>query len=92
MRGVRLHVYYIHFSQYIHPIGSNQPLWAAGELLILYEKRQSFSVKQSLLVSSNMSAGSQSLEIPSLIPKHFWAMFYMVQPILLSIMYQVSIN
>ncbi len=23
--------YYIHFGQYIHPIGSDRPLWAAGE-------------------------------------------------------------
>ena len=27
-----LHVYYIHIGQYIHPIGSNRPRWAAGEL------------------------------------------------------------
>ncbi len=26
-----LHLYYIHFRQYIHPIGSDQPLWAAGK-------------------------------------------------------------
>ncbi len=29
--GVRLHVYYIHFGQYIHPIGSDRRQWAAGE-------------------------------------------------------------
>ena len=32
MRGVPLHVYYIHFSQCAHPMGSGRPPWAAGEL------------------------------------------------------------
>ncbi len=31
MRGVPLHVYYIHFSQYTHPMGSGRPPLAAGE-------------------------------------------------------------
>ncbi len=31
MRGVPLHVYYIHLSQYAHPMGSGRPQWAAGE-------------------------------------------------------------
>ena len=31
MRGVPLHVYYIYFWQYVHPIGSDRPPWAAGE-------------------------------------------------------------
>ncbi len=34
LRGVRLHVYYIHFGQYIHPIGSDRPLWVAGEYFL----------------------------------------------------------
>ncbi len=34
MRGVPLHVYYIRLGQYINPIGSDRPQWAAGELLI----------------------------------------------------------
>ncbi len=36
MRGVPLHVYYIHFRQYIHPIGSDRPPWAAGEFSITH--------------------------------------------------------
>ncbi len=36
-RGVGLHVYYIHFGQYIHPIGSDPPLWAAGEYTIIFQ-------------------------------------------------------
>ncbi len=32
-RGVPLHVYYIQFGQYTHPMGSARPPWAAGELL-----------------------------------------------------------
>ena len=31
MRGVRLHIYYIQFGQYTHPMGSGRPPWAAGE-------------------------------------------------------------
>ncbi len=31
MRGVPFHVYYLHFSQYAHPMGSGRPQWAAGE-------------------------------------------------------------
>ena len=31
MRGIALHVYYIPFGQYAHPIGSGRPPWAAGE-------------------------------------------------------------
>ena len=34
MRGVPLHVYYIHFSQYTHPMGSDRPPLAAGESII----------------------------------------------------------
>ncbi len=34
MRGVDLHIYYIYFGQYVHPIGSNWPPWAAGEYAI----------------------------------------------------------
>ncbi len=34
MRGVPFHVYYIHFSQCAHPMGSGRPQWAAGEYLI----------------------------------------------------------
>ncbi len=33
MRGVRLHVYYIHVGQYVHFIGSDRRLWAAGEYM-----------------------------------------------------------
>ncbi len=33
MRGVALHVYCIHFSQYTHPMGSGRSPWAAGEYL-----------------------------------------------------------
>ncbi len=32
MQGVPLHVYYIHFAQYSHPMGSGRPPLAAGEL------------------------------------------------------------
>ncbi len=32
MRGVPLHIYYIQFSQYTHPVGSGRPPWTAGEL------------------------------------------------------------
>ena len=32
MRGAPLHVYYIQFGQYTHPMGSSRPPWAAGEL------------------------------------------------------------
>ena len=35
MRGAPLHVYYILFGQYTHPIGSVRPPWAAGEYQIL---------------------------------------------------------
>ncbi len=31
MRGAPLHMYYIQFGQYPHPIGSSRPPWAAGE-------------------------------------------------------------
>ena len=31
MWGVRLNIYHIYSSQYVHPIGSDWPLWAAGE-------------------------------------------------------------
>ncbi len=31
MRGAPLHVYYIQFGQYTHPMGSGWPPWAAGE-------------------------------------------------------------
>ncbi len=31
MRGVPLHVYYIHVSQYAHPMGSGRLQWTAGE-------------------------------------------------------------
>ena len=36
MRGVPLHVYYINFGQYTHPMGSDRPPWAAGEYYITY--------------------------------------------------------
>ncbi len=35
MRGVPVHVYYMHFSQYAHPMGSGRPQLAAGEYLII---------------------------------------------------------
>ena len=28
--------YYIHFGQYVHPIGSDLPLWEAGEVIYYY--------------------------------------------------------
>ena len=31
MRGAPLHVYYIQFGQYTHPMDSGRPPWAAGE-------------------------------------------------------------
>ncbi len=31
VRGVPFHVYYLHFGQYAHPMGSGRPQWAAGE-------------------------------------------------------------
>ena len=35
MRGAPLHVYYIQFSQYTHPMGSGRPPWAAGEYVMV---------------------------------------------------------
>ncbi len=35
MRGAH-HIYYIHFGQYTHPMGSGRPPWAAGESYISY--------------------------------------------------------
>ena len=37
MRGAPLHVYYIQFGQYTHPMGSGRPPWAAGEFIILQQ-------------------------------------------------------
>ena len=44
MRGAPLHVYYIQFGQYPHPIVSSRPPWAAGE----YEISRSTAVQYYL--------------------------------------------
>ncbi len=45
---------YIHYDQYIHPIGSNWPLWAAGESFILLKLQR---LAENLLHSGPPESG-----------------------------------
>ncbi len=38
MRGVPLHLYYMHFSQCARPMGSGRPQWAAGEYDVILQE------------------------------------------------------
>ncbi len=56
MRGVPLHVYYIHFGQYTHPMGSDRPPLAAGEYVITIFQNMTSHHNILRLVEDNKAA------------------------------------